>query len=265
MVETTEGMALLPGRVRHLPSGREAPLAVIARMLPEGDRTCTDQFIMDVSKDTTGTGQAFPIGFPHVFFSYGAHAVRVEVDELTGKAEVLDYLAVTDGGRVINPRNFEQQVQGAVAQGLGYALMEELLLQDGWIDNPDFAGYMLPTFLDVPDIVSLAVQTVEETGPFGMKGIGEVGVNAPLPAVATAIRDALGIRFRVPLTPERILGSPAGKGPKERTIIRDRFVLNGKAVSGRAGGKKVVDLLRSTWGRQDQGGMWSRECGAARS
>lgn len=215
MVETTEGMALLPGRVRHLPSGREAPLAVIARMLPEGDRTCTDQFIMDVSKDTTGTGQAFPIGFPHVFFSYGAHAVRVEVDELTGKAEVLDYLAVTDGGRVINPRNFEQQVQGAVAQGLGYALMEELLLQDGWIDNPDFAGYMLPTFLDVPDIVSLAVQTVEETGPFGMKGIGEVGVNAPLPAVATAIRDAVGIRFRrSPLTPERILGALREKGPK---------------------------------------------------
>ncbi len=213
MAETTEGMALLPGRVRHLPSGREVPLAAIARILPEGDRTCTDQFIMDVSRDATGTGQAFPIGFPHVFFSYGAHAACVEVDELTGKAEVLDYLAVTDGGRVINPRNFEQQVQGAVAQGLGYALTEEVLLREGRIANPDFADYVLPTFLDIPDIASRTVETVEETGPFGMKGIGEVGVNAPLPAVANAVRDALGIRFRrSPLTPERILEALRAEG-----------------------------------------------------
>jgi CO/xanthine dehydrogenase Mo-binding subunit len=170
---------------------------------------------MDVSRDATGTGQAFPIGFPHVFFSYGAHAACVEVDELTGKAEVLDYLAVTDGGRVINPRNFEQQVQGAVAQGLGYALMEEVFLREGQIANPDFADYVLPTFLDIPDIASRTVETVEETGPFGMKGIGEVGMNAPLPAVANAVRDALGIRFlRSPLTPERILEALRAEGRK---------------------------------------------------
>ncbi len=208
MLDEPRGLTLAPGVVRHLPSGREVPLALLGRLFPESDRTCINQYIMPVTLDNPDTGKDFLIGFPHVLFSFAAHLARVEVDQLTGRLSVEDYLAVTEGGRVINPRNFEQQVHGAVGQGIGYALTERLELRDGQIQNPDFTNYILPTSLDVPDIGSMAVETVESTGPFGMKGIGEVGTNAPLPAIAGALEDALGVRVRrSPISPEDILGA----------------------------------------------------------
>lgn len=206
MADEERGFALVPGKVRHLLSGRDLDLEFLAGLLPEADRASVGQFVMPVAQDVPDTGKEFFIGFPHVFFSYAAHLAYVEVDELTGKIEVRDYLALTEGGRVINPQSFEQQVHGAVAQGIGYALMEQVILDQGEILNPNFTNYLLPTSLDLPDIESLAVETVEPTGPFGMKGIGEVGVNAPLPAIAAAIEDALGVRLtRSPLTADRVL------------------------------------------------------------
>lgn len=192
MLDEEKGLTLLPGRVKHLPSGREVSLELLARLFSESDRVCINQFIMPVSQDVPDTGKEFLIGFPHVFFSYAAHLACIEIDELTGKIDVKNYFAATEAGRVINPQCFEQQVQGAVAQGLGYALCEQLLLEEGKILNPNFTTYILPTSLDIPDISSVAVQTVEPTGPFGMKGVGEVGINGPLPAVANAVKDALG-------------------------------------------------------------------------
>ncbi len=206
MADEERGFALVPGKVRHLLSGRDLDLEFLAGLLPEADRSSVGQFVMPVAQDVPDTGKEFFIGFPHVFFSYAAHLAYVEVDELTGKIEVHDYLALTEGGRVINPQSFEQQVHGAVAQGIGYALMEQVILEQGEILNPNFANYLLPTSLDLPDIESLAVETVEPTGPFGMKGIGEVGVNAPLPAIAAALEDAFGVRLtRSPLTAIRVL------------------------------------------------------------
>ena len=211
-LDEEKGLALLPGGVRHLPSGREATLENLARAIPEADRASIAQFIMPVSQDVPNTGKEFPLGFPHALFSYGAHLAYVEVDELTGKVDVLNYLAVTEGGRVLNPQNFEQQVQGSVAQGIGYALTEEVLLREGAILNPSFANYIIPTSLDVPEIISLAVEADEPTGPFGMKGIGEVGTNGPLPAITSAVEDALKHSFnRPPLTPQRILNTLEGR------------------------------------------------------
>ncbi len=206
MLDEARGLTLLPGKVRHLPTGREVPLDLLGRTFPETDRIAVKQFVMPVAQDDVDTGKEFKIGFPHVFFSFSAHLAYVEVDELTGKIDVKGYLAVTEGGRVLNPTGFEQQVHGAVAQGLGYGLMEEVLLDHGRILNPNFTGYIIPTSLDVPEVASLCVETVESTGPFGMKGIGEVGTNAPLPAIAGAVEDAVGRRLRrSPLTAARIL------------------------------------------------------------
>jgi CO/xanthine dehydrogenase Mo-binding subunit len=161
---------------------------------------------MPVSQEVPHTGKEFMIGFPHVLFTYGAHLACVEVDELTGKADVKAYLAFTEGGRVINPQSFDQQVHGGVVQGIGYALTEEVLLQEGRIANPNFTDYIIPTSLDVPEVTSVAVETVESTGPFGMKGIGEVGMNGPLPAIAGAVENALGAHpVRSPLPPCRVL------------------------------------------------------------
>ncbi len=206
MIDDARGLTLLPGKVRHLPSGREVPLDLLGRTFPETDRIAVNHFVMPVAQDNVDTGKEFKIGFPHVFFSYAAHLAYVEVDELTGKIDVKGYLAVTEGGRIVNPCGFEQQVHGAVAQGIGYGLMEEILLDEGRILNPNFTNYILPTSMDIPEIATVSVETVESTGPFGMKGIGEVGTNAPLPAIAGAVEDAVGRRLsRSPLTAERVL------------------------------------------------------------
>lgn len=206
LLDEPKGLALLPGRVSHLPSGREIPLKMLAGLFPESDRTCISQFIMPVSQHVPDTGKAFPLGFPHSFFSFAAHLACIEVDELTGQVEVKQYVSFTEGGRVLNPQGFEQQVQGAVAQGIGYALFEKLHLNNGEICNPNFTNYILPTSMDIPEIASIAVDSVEPTGPFGMKGIGEVGMNGPLPAIAGGIEDALGVRLNEsPFCAENIL------------------------------------------------------------
>ncbi len=208
MVDEDRGLVLLPGKVRHLPSGKEAPLKLLAQIMPDSDRVSISQSIMPVSQDVPATGKEFFIGFPHVLFSHGAHLACVEIDELTGKTDVIHYLAVTEAGRVINPQCFEQQVQGAVAQGIGYALSERVQMNDGAILNPNFTNYILPTSLDIPEIISAAVETVEASGPYGMKGVGEVGVNGPLPAIAGAIEDALNRPVnRSPIDVEQVLSA----------------------------------------------------------
>ncbi len=206
--DTLDDLELLPGRVKNLATGREIPLTALAAMMSPEDRVCISQFLMPVVRDKLDTGKEFVIGFPHLLFSYAAHLVCIEVDELTGVIDIKAYLAATEAGRVLNPQAFEQQVQGAIAQGIGYALSEEVLLQEGRIVNPDFATYIIPGALDIPEIVSLAVETYEPSGPYGMKGVGEVGMNGPLPSIAGALADASGIHMtRSPLTAERVLAA----------------------------------------------------------
>ena len=206
LADTSQDMELLPGRVKHLTSGREISLKQIASMMGEEERICIRQFIMPVVRDVPDTGKEFALGFPHLLFSFAAHLACVEVDELTGSVEIKAYLAATDAGRVINPHSFEQQVQGAVAQGIGYAICEQVVLDEGRILNPNFDTYIIPTASDVPETTSVAVETFEPSGPYGMKGVGEVGTNGPLPAAANALRDACGIHpVRTPLTAGSVL------------------------------------------------------------
>jgi CO/xanthine dehydrogenase Mo-binding subunit len=206
LADTLDDLELLPGRVKNLASGREIPLTALAAMMPPEDRVCISQFLMPVVRDKLDTGKEFVIGFPHLLFSYAAHLVCIEVDELTGDIDVQAYLATTEAGSVLNPQAFEQQVQGAIAQGIGYALSEEVLLKEGHIVNNNFATYIIPGALDVPEMISLSVAAYEPTGPYGMKGVGEVGMNGPLPATACALIDACGIHMtRSPLTAQRIL------------------------------------------------------------
>jgi CO/xanthine dehydrogenase Mo-binding subunit len=208
LVDTLDDLELLPGRVRHPATGREIPLAMLAATMTEPERICISQFLMPVVKDVPDTGKAFVIGFPHLLFSHAAHLACVEVDELTGTIDVKAYLAATEAGQVLNPQGFEQQIQGAIAQGIGYALCEEVKLEKGRVLTPDLATYIIPSAPDVPEMTSLAVEVVEPSGPYGMKGVGEVGTNGPLPAIAGALADACGIRMtRSPLTAERVLSA----------------------------------------------------------
>jgi CO/xanthine dehydrogenase Mo-binding subunit len=204
---SSDDLVLLPGLIRHLPTGREMPLDQLANLMDAAERVATHRFRAPVSGESPVDDPALRLhGFPHVVFSFGAHLAAVEVDELTGRVEVKRYLAVTDCGRLINPQLAEQQVQGAIAQGLGYALWEEFLVQDGRVMTPDLATYLIPGALDLPDLEVEFVETWEPTGPFGLKGVGEVGIDGPLPATANAVADACGVRvFSAPLTPERVL------------------------------------------------------------
>ena len=217
LADTLDHLELLPGRVRDLQSGREIPLEMIARRMPAEDRVCISQFLMPVARDRLDTGKEFVIGFPHLMFSYAAHLAAIEVDELTGGVEVKAYAAATEAGHVLNPQTFTQQVQGAIAQGIGYALFEEVVSERGKILTPDFTTYHIPGAKDVPEIDSRMVETWEPTGPFGMKGVGEVGSNGPLPAIANALHDACGIRLtRSPLSPQRVLEALAGRPEAEK-------------------------------------------------
>jgi probable selenate reductase molybdenum-binding subunit len=140
---------------------------------------------------------------------FAAHFAEVEVDTETGEVRVVDYVAAVDCGVAINPKLAEGQVEGAVLNGLSYALCEEMVFDErGRMLNPSFFDYRLFTTVDAPKIRTILVETYEPTGPFGAKSIAEIGINGPLPAVANAIYDACGVRMKkAPFTPERVLNA----------------------------------------------------------
>jgi len=211
-LDSDRDLRLEPGRVLHPPSGREATFKQLASFMPWEDRICIGHFVAPVCEEVPDTSRGFFVGFPHVVFAYSAHLARIQTDLATGEIRVANYLAITDGGAVINPCLFDQQIQGGVAQGLGYALMEDLVTREGKVLAGDFSTYLMPGTLDLPEIVSLPCPGNEATGPFGLKGVGEVAMNGPLPAVANAVADACGVRLcHGPLTPERVLTAMEGK------------------------------------------------------
>jgi CO/xanthine dehydrogenase Mo-binding subunit len=146
-----------------------------------------------------GAGKVFPD------YTFGAHAAEVEVDMETGEVRVLKYAAAHDVGRAINPQSVEGQIQGGAVQGLGYGLMEEVMVEDGINLTTSFATYLIPTAADVPDVEAIVVESGEGLGPFNARGIGEPPIGPPAAAVANAIEDATGARMtRLPITAERV-------------------------------------------------------------
>lgn len=138
--------------------------------------------------------------------NFGVQAVEVEVDKETGLLRVINLWAVYDCGTPINPMNVEGQIEGAFAQGLGYALFEKMHLRDGKVLNTNLADYKLPTALDVPSQYVATVDVQDPTGPFGAKAVGEGGLVPTAAAIANAVYAAVGVRIReLPLTPEKVL------------------------------------------------------------
>ena len=155
------------------------------------------------------TGQ----GSPYFVYSYGTQIAEVEVDMKTGKVEVIKIIATCDVGKAINPVLVEGQIEGGVVMGLGYALMEELVLDKGVPKNPSLQDYLIPTALDVPPILSACVEHPNIFGPFGAKGIGEMPSIPTAPAITNAIANAIGVRiYDLPAHPERVY-----------TAVKDRY------------------------------------------
>jgi len=157
----------------------------------------------------TGQGKAFND------YTFGTQAVEIEVDEETGRARVTKLAACYDVGQVINRQSCEGQVEGGAVQGLGHALLEEVVLEQGLSKNPHLLDYKIPTTLDVPPIDVILIESGNGLGPFGAKGIGEPAMTATPAAVGNAVAAAVGRTVtEFPLTSERILAYlDAARGP----------------------------------------------------
>ena len=214
MEEREEDLELADGLVRvkgHPERSMEYDRVVRAGHFREGGRTLAAEAFYDppnemLSKDLRGNVSAA--------YGFAAQAALVEVSEATGQVQVLKVASAHDVGRALNPLAAEGQIHGGIHMGLGYALSEELRIEEGRVINPQFMEYALLTASDMPDIVVHLIETVDVAGPFGAKGLGESGVIPVAAAVANAVKDAVGVRLtELPMTPERVFRALATRPP----------------------------------------------------
>ena len=138
--------------------------------------------------------------------AFTADIAEVEVDMETGSVKVVRMVAAQDVGRAINPLSVEGQIEGGTVQGIGWALTEEMVYEEGRVGSPVLADYRAPTARDVPQVESVIVEVPVPDGPYGAKGVGEPPIVPVAPSVANAICDALGVRiYNLPITPEKIV------------------------------------------------------------
>jgi aldehyde oxidoreductase len=141
----------------------------------------------------------------HFAYSYGAQAALVAVDEETGEVEVLKVVAAHDAGRVINPQGARGQLEGGIVMGIGYALSEGLVLEDGRIVNDNLLKLRIPGVGLTPEMDPVIIEKLDPGGPFGAKGMGELAMNPTAPAIINAIRDAVGVYVNdLPADKERV-------------------------------------------------------------
>ena len=151
--------------------------------------------------DENGQGDA------HLQFAFAAHRAVVEVDTELGLVRVVEIATAQDVGKAMNPQALEGQIEGGIAQGLGLALLEEIQIKEGKIQNASFTDYLIPTILDMPSVRAEILELADPEAPYGLKGVGEPPTIASTPAIVAALRDATGQELtRVPVKPEQIVG-----------------------------------------------------------
>jgi CO/xanthine dehydrogenase Mo-binding subunit len=139
---------------------------------------------------------------------FAVHVADIEVDKETGKVKILSYAAAQDVGLAINPTLVEGQIQGAISQGIGWALMENYVFDRGVLQNTTLLDYRMPTAVDVPFMEILLVEVGSATGPYGLRPVGEPPIVPSLATIANAIHDAIGVRLKeLPMSPEAIFWS----------------------------------------------------------
>lgn len=188
-----EGVRWIDGHAHH-PENKEEPLS-IARITKSAKKT-GGPLTATGSIEARGAGPAF-----------STQVVDLEVDPETGATTILRYTTAQDAGTAIHPSYVEGQMQGGVAQGIGWALNEEYIHDDkGVMANPGFLDYRIPVASDMPMIETIIVEVPNPKHPYGVRGVGEVGIVPPIPAIANAIHEATGVRMRnLPMSPVAIL------------------------------------------------------------
>jgi CO/xanthine dehydrogenase Mo-binding subunit len=199
-IELEDGRAL----VRGVP-GRAVGFAAIVKAATAAGRPVQvlDKFDAPFAPTIDpATGQ----GKPFNDYTFGTQAVEVEVDEDTGCTRVTRLAACYDVGQAINPQSAEGQIEGGAIQGMGHAMMEEVILDEGVSKNPHLLDYKIPTTLDAPAIETILIESGAGLGPFGAKGIGEPAMTPTPAALMNAVSRATGTRMTdLPLTAERVL------------------------------------------------------------
>ncbi|MFD4998567.1 xanthine dehydrogenase subunit D [Streptomyces buecherae] len=211
------------GRARF---GSHHPAWATAELLLEGGKVVTDggevladladvlgDEVIDVEREwrhrptealDPHTGQ----GFGHVQYSFAAHRAVVEVDTELGLVKVVELACAQDVGKALNPLSVTGQIQGGSTQGLGLALLEEIVVADGKVRNPSFTDYLIPTIVDTPSIPVDVLELADPHAPYGLRGVGEAPTLSATPAIVAAIRAATGLPLRrVPVRPEHLTGT----------------------------------------------------------
>jgi CO/xanthine dehydrogenase Mo-binding subunit len=203
-----------------LPGGKVAIKGVAQRSVSFGDISGrahwaaggpligTHSWVFD--QKTFDPKRAVAVGLPFAqigVFSFNALVVEVELDEASGQVRVVGAWSACDIGRAINPMLASGQIEGAFVQGMGYALVEEMVWDGARLANPSLMDYKIPTMGELPETLrAYLVESDEPSGPFGAKSVGELGINGVAAAIANAIADAAGVRLRrLPMTGERVL------------------------------------------------------------
>ncbi|MFQ5693272.1 MAG: xanthine dehydrogenase family protein molybdopterin-binding subunit, partial [Nitrospinota bacterium] len=176
-------------------------------ILGRGCYTVSDGTTLDLD---TGQGAK-----PSVFWMFAAQGADVEVDVETGRVTVTRLTAAHDVGKAINPAGCEGQIEGALIQGLGSAVSEELVAAEGQLVNGNLGEYKLLTTLDVPgEMIPMVVEEPHPEGPWGAKGIGEPGMAPTAACIANAVYDALGVQVKsIPILPHKVLAALRDSGP----------------------------------------------------
>ncbi len=189
-----------------VPAGTNLPIAELFRRkygMPAGTIIGSGSYLPDYVSPDSATGLT-PNATP--FWMVGGAGAEIEIDTETGHIRVLRLLAIADAGTPINPRIVETQLTGASIMQLGFTLFESMEFTDGQLRNPSLADYKIPGIRDLPErIEAELVDSAQQSGPYGAKGIGETGTFAVSPAIANAIEDAVGVRLtELPITAEAV-------------------------------------------------------------
>jgi CO/xanthine dehydrogenase Mo-binding subunit len=165
----------------------------------------------------TGRAHIEERGRSHIT-SFTAQVAEVAVDPETGEVTLRRFTTAHDVGQIVNPIGHQGQIEGAIMQGVGYALMEELQVEDGRVTNLSFGDYKLPTMPDAPPLTTVLVVSASGVGPYRIKGIGESPLTPVAPAIANAVADAVGVRIRdLPLTAEKVYRALHGDRPGQNS------------------------------------------------
>jgi CO/xanthine dehydrogenase Mo-binding subunit len=184
---TRDALAASAARV----CGDEASLEFVEQYEKPGDITWDEE---------SYRGDAYGV------YSYAAMVVDLEIDKVTYEVTIRDVITAQDVGKAINPLLVEGQIIGGTAQALGYALLENVVLDElGVMQNAQLTNYIIPTTLDTPSVDVTLVEEPYSKGPFGAKGVGELPMDVPAPAIAAAVFDATGLFMtELPILPERL-------------------------------------------------------------